>query len=365
MSSFWKSRLCLSIFGQSHGEAIGMTLDGIPAGHAIDMEELQTFMRRRAPGHVPWSTARLEEDVPEFISGLVNGLTCGAPITALIRNNNVRSFDYTNIMNIPRPSHADYTAHVKHGGFQDVAGGGHFSGRLTAALCIAGGICLQLLKKRGIFIGAFICSIGTVSDLSYLSMNIDAQKLTELTNMVFPAFSNESALSMQAEIDKTKQAGDSVGGIIGCIAIGVPAGLGEPMFDCMESHIARLVFAIPAVKGIEFGAGFEAAAMHGSDFNDPFYWDGKTVKTRTNNNGGILGGITSGMPLLFRAAVKPTPSIEREQESINLSTKESAALKIQGRHDPCIVPRAVPCLEAAAAIAIYDTILEQEGAKLK
>jgi len=362
MGSMWKSKLGLSIFGQSHGEVIGMTLDGIPAGIKIDMEALQKFLLRRAPGQHPWSSARKEEDVSEFISGLVNGKTCGAPITAIIRNKNPNSTDYRELANIPRPSHADFAAFMKHGESWDSVGGGHFSGRLTAAICIAGGICLQILEQREIFIGAHICSIGTVKDEAFDATKIDKNTLLNLSNMDFPVFGFDIAERMKVEISRTKDDGDSVGGSVGCIVIGIPAGLGAPMFDGMENQIAKLIFGIPAVKGIEFGAGFEAASMLGSEHNDPFYWDVSQkepqIKARTNNHGGILGGITTGMPLTFRVAIKPTPSIAREQESVYLDRVESVQLSIKGQHDPCIVPRVVPCVCAVAAIAVYDAVLE-------
>ena len=364
MGSTWNSRISLSIFGQSHAPAIGMTLDGIPAGETVDMDMLNAFMARRAPGRFPWATARREEDIPEFLSGIVNGKTCGAPITAIIRNKNTRSGDYDNIKDIPRPGHADYTAHVKYGGFHDVSGGGHFSGRLTAAMCIAGGICLQILERRGITIGAHIASIGDIFDEPLDAANIDEKTLRGLWDMDFPVLDIGDAAVMIAKIKRTKESGDSLGGVISCAAIGLPPGLGDPMFGGMENRISSLIFGIPAVKGIEFGAGFSSAYRRGSENNDLFYMDGDTVKTRTNSHGGILGGITSGMPLVFNVAIKPTPSIGKEQESVSLSRRASAKLEIRGRHDPCIVPRAVPCVESAAAIAIYDAILEQEGARI-
>ena len=330
MSSTWKNRLSLTLFGESHGKAIGMTLDGLPAGEDIDLEALQTFLSRRAPGRSPWTTPRKESDIPEFLSGLKDNRTTGTPLTAIIRNENTRSADYEALQDIPRPGHADYTAHVKYGGHADMPGGGHFSGRLTAALCIAGGVCLQILARHGITIESHILSIGGVSG---------------------------SLAEMFAEIDRAKAEQDSVGGLVECLAHGLPPGLGAPIFDGMENQIARLVFGIPAVKGIEFGVGFQAAHMRGSQHNDPFYFDGNTIKTCSNNHGGILGGITSGMPLVFRVAIKPTPSIAKPQKSITLRTKEPATLSIQGRHDPCIVPRALPCVEAATAIAIYDAML--------
>ena len=356
MGSTWKNRLSLTVFGQSHGAAIGVTLEGLPAGEPFDMDVLAAFLQRRAPGRFPWSTARQEADEPEFLSGLVNGKTCGAPVTAVIRNKNTRPADYAEIEHIPRPGHADYTAHIKYGGHADLSGGGHFSGRLTAALCIAGGLCLQILKRRGVNIGAHIASVGSVKDSLFDPVKIDEATLSGLWEMDIPVLEQKAAPLMIEEIDKAKQDMDSVGGIIECAAVGLCPGLGDPMFDGMENRIAALVFAIPAVKGIEFGAGFNAASMRGSEHNDPFYVSGGVVKTRSNHHGGILGGITSGMPLIFRAAIKPTPSIGKTQESVNLSKLESAQLNVRGRHDPCIVPRAVPCMEAAMAIALCDAI---------
>jgi len=360
MSSIWKNKLGLSIFGQSHSGAIGMTLEGIPAGEAVDVEQLQTFLDRRAPGRFPWTTSRREDDIPEFLCGIVDGKTCGAPVTAIIRNNNTRSSDYEELKDIPRPGHADFTAHVKYKGFHDVSGGGHFSGRLTAALCIAGGICLQILERRGIAIGAHITQIGNVYGRFFDLQNPqepDKETLLKLFQMDFPVLNTEDGERMIEEIMRAKEEGDSVGGCIECATIGLPPGLGDLLFGGLENKIASLVFGIPAVKGIEFGAGFKAASMSGSEHNDPFYWSGGEVKTRTNNHGGILGGISSGMPLIFRVAIKPTPSIGMEQESVSLSKKGSAILNVRGRHDPCIVPRAAPCVEAAAAIAILDALL--------
>ena len=316
MGSSWHNRLSLSIFGQSHAPAIGMTLDGLPPGEAVDLEALNAFLKRRAPGRFPWSTPRKEEDIPEVLSGIVNGKTCGAPLAAIIRNQNTRSGDYTELADIPRPGHADYTAHVKYGGFQDLAGGGHFSGRLTAALCIAGGICLQILARRGIFIGALITCIGGTGGGGFHPVNVDQNELAAKGGMDFPAWDNETALRMIGCIEQAKSDGDSIGGMIQCAAIGLPPGLGDPIFGGMENRISSLVFGIPAVKGIQFGAGFSAAWMSGSEHNDPFCVDGNTIKATTNHHGGILGGITSGMPLIFQVAIKPTPSISKEQESI-------------------------------------------------
>ena len=344
--SQYGQNLHLTIFGQSHAPAIGMTLEGLPAGEAIDMEALQAFLNRRAPGRNAWSTPRKEADAPEFLSGLVENVTCGAPITAVIRNTNTRSGDYANLAVVPRPGHADYTAWVKYGGHADFAGGGAFSGRLTAPLCIAGGICLQLLKKRGIEVISRIASIGTVEDPAPLTAST--------ADKPFPVVDDAAGEAMRAAIAAAKADGDSIGGVVECAVLGLPAGLGGPLFDGMEGQI---VFGIPAVKGIEFGIGFAAARLRGSENNDPFTVENGQVRTATNHCGGILGGITDGMPLTFRAAFKPTPSIAREQQSVNLTTLTPEALRIVGRHDPCIVPRAVPCIEAAAAIAVYDALL--------
>ena len=358
MSSIYRGHLTVSIFGQSHGPAVGVTVDGLPAGHAIDRGALQAFLDRRAPGQNDWSTPRKEADAPEFLSGLSEGKTCGAPLTAVIRNTNTRSGDYADLKNVPRPGHADYTAQIKYGGFQDPAGGGHFSGRLTAPLCIAGGVCKQLLAEQGVAVGAHIAAIGGAEDAPFDP--VDPADITAPGEKPFPVINDEAGAAMRAVIAGAKAELDSVGGVIECAVTGLPAGLGDPMLDGMENRIARLVFAIPAVKGVEFGAGFRAAAMRGSQHNDAFILRDGQVRTRTNHAGGILGGITDGMPLLFRAAVKPTPSIARPQDSVRLDRMEETVLEIRGRHDPCIVPRAVPVVEAAAAIAVYDAILEYQ-----
>ncbi len=353
MSSTYGENLKLSIFGQSHGPAIGLVLDGIPAGLAVDTEKLQDFLNRRTPGQNDWSTPRKEEDRPEFLGGLVDGFTCGAPIAAVIHNTNTRSGDYDNLKDIPRPGHADYTAQVKYGGFQDAAGGGHFSGRLTAPLCIAGGLCKQWLEEMGIRIGAHIAWIGGIDDNRFdpVNPNLDA------VHAGFPVLNLICGQQMQDAIAEAKKKGDSVGGIIECAITGLPAGLGEPMFGGVESRIAQILYGIPAVKGVEFGLGFACECHPGSYTNDEFTAIDGQVRTKTNHCGGILGGITNGMPVLFRVAIKPTPSIAKPQQSVNLKTMEEVTLQVKGRHDPCIVPRAVPVVEAAAAIAIYDLIL--------
>ena len=349
MSSSYGENIRLNIFGQSHSPAIGMTLEGIPAGEHIDLDQLQRFMERRAPGRRAYSTARREADAPEFLSGIRGEYTCGAPLTAIIRNGDTRSRDYAAFSSVPRPGHADYTAQVKYFGYQDFAGGGHFSGRLTAPLCIAGGICLQILQRQGIEVISRIKSIGPVSDESPLLSSTAAKD--------FPAVDEAAGKAMQAAVEEARLAGDSLGGLIECAVLGLPAGLGDPMFGGMENRIAAIVFGIPAVKGIEFGAGFDSARLRGSENNDSYIIEEGRVKTRSNNCGGILGGITDGMPLVFRAAIKPTPSIAREQDSVDMQKLVPAKLSVGGRHDPCIVPRAVPCIEAAAAIAVYDALL--------
>ncbi len=331
MSNSIGNRYRFTIWGQSHAPAIGVTIEGLPAGFRPDMEALASFLARRAPGGGPFSTPRKEADAPEILSGLADGVTCGAPLTAVIRNTDTRSGDYENLRRVPRPGHADYPAMVKYGEARDVAGGGQFSGRLTAPLCIAGGLAIQLLSREGITVRAHILSIGGEDD----------------------------PLNMTVRMQAARDAGDSVGGVIECVCEGVPAGLGDPMFGGMENRIAQIVFGIPAVKGIEFGAGFRAAAMTGSENNDSYYFDEDgAVRTRTNHAGGILGGITTGMPIVFRAVCKPTPSIGLEQDSVDLASGKAAKLIVEGRHDPCIVPRAVPVVEAAAACAVYDALLE-------
>ena len=353
MSSTYGENLKLSIFGQSHGPAIGMTLDGIPAGLPVDTEKLQEFLNRRAPGQNDWSSPRKEEDKPEFLGGILDGYTCGAPIAAVIYNHNTRSGDYENLKNCPRPGHADYTAQVKYGGFQDAAGGGHFSGRLSAPLCIAGGLCKQWLEELGIQIGAHILAIGECGDYYFDPMDPEIESIGE----AFPVLNPEAGIAMREYIAQAKAAADSVGGIIECAVTGLPAGIGEPMFGGVESRIAQILYGIPAVKGVEFGIGFDCACVPGSQSNDDFaILDGKIV-TATNNAGGILGGITNGMPVLFSVAIKATPSIGCRQNSVWMNAMEETPLEITGRHDPCIVPRAVPVVEAAAAIAIYDMIL--------
>lgn len=355
MSSTYGEKLKLSIFGQSHGTAIGMTLDGVPAGLPVDLERLQLFLNRRAPGQNDFSTPRKEEDSPEFLSGIVNGHTCGAPLAAIIRNANARSGDYEELKDCPRPGHADYTAQIKYNGFQDIAGGGHFSGRLTAPVCIAGGLCKQWLEQQGICIAAHINAIAGIADAP-VSLDWTRPDFS-LIDRDFPVVNPAAGEKMRAAIANAKAEGDSVGGIVECYITGLPAGIGAPMFGGMEGKLAQIIYGIPAVKGLDFGSGFTGSYLRGSQNNDAFTISDGIVRTETNNAGGILGGITTGMPLIFSVAIKPTPSISLPQKSISLSKKQTQELQVKGRHDPCIVPRAVPVIEAAAAIAVYDAYL--------
>ena len=288
----------------------------------------------------------------------MDGVTCGAPLAAVIENTNTRSRDYDRLKDVPRPGHADYTAQVRYGGFQDVRGGGHFSGRLTAPLCVAGGIALQILARRGIQVAAHILSVAEIADRPFDPMGEQGELLDRVRRAPFPVLEEKAGERMCKAILEAREQRDSVGGVVECIAAGLPAGLGDPMFGGMESRLAAALFGIPAVKGVEFGAGFGAARMRGSEHNDPYQlWDGR-ITTLTNHAGGILGGITNGMPLVFRCAFKPTPSIAREQDSVSLSRLEPEKLSVEGRHDPCIVPRAVPVVEAAAALVLLDVLLD-------
>lgn len=357
MSSAFGKTLKLSVFGQSHGTAIGVSIDGLPAGEAIDLEELNAFLGRRKPGNSPLSTARKEADLPVFLSGLENGVTCGFPLCAMIRNSDQHSGDYSELADKPRPGHADYTAWVKWGGQADMRGGGHFSGRLTAPLCIAGGIARQILARRNIHVGAHLLSVAGEQDQPF-PLRPGPELLASLAAKSFPVLDDGAGERMQSAILSARQEGDSVGGVIQCAAIGLPAGLGDPMFDGMENRLAAALFGIPAVKGLEFGAGFAAAGMRGSQNNDPFRMEDGAVVTTTNNAGGILGGITTGMPLTFQLAIKPTPSISRLQQTVSLSRMENTELVVRGRHDPCVAHRAVPVVEAVTAAVLLDILLE-------
>ncbi|MBR5808897.1 MAG: chorismate synthase [Clostridia bacterium] len=346
----------VTVFGQSHSAEIGATIEGLPAGFCPDMEKVYAFMERRAPGRDRFSTQRKEPDIPEIISGLENGVTTGEPLTAVIKNSNQRSSDYDNLKFVPRPGHADYTAYVKYDGKNDMSGGGQFSGRMTAPICIAGALAIQILEEKGIHIGAHIETIHNVKDDRFIPYEITKGALYEIKEKEFPVINDFVRIKMEAEIDRARENGDSVGGVIECAVVGMPIGVGGPLFDGIEGGMSRNVFAVPGVKGIEFGAGFSVGRMLGSENNDEFYYAGDNVKTKTNNAGGILGGISNGMPIVFRVAMKPTPSISKEQNSVNLKTMENEKLVIKGRHDPCIVKRAVPVIEAVAAITILNMI---------
>ncbi len=357
MSSEFGKILRISVFGQSHGRAVGVNIDGLPAGEKIDLEELQRFLDRRRPGRSPLSTARRETDMPEFLSGLEDGETCGAPLCAVIWNSDQHSSDYAELRDKPRPGHADYTAAVKWDGHADMRGGGHFSGRLTAPLCIAGGIAKQILARRGIRVGAHLASVEQVQDIPF-PPRPTGELFAALAAKPFPVLDDGAGEAMQAAILAAKNDLDSVGGVIECAAVGLPAGLGDPMFDGVENRLAAALFGIPAVKGVEFGEGFAAARLRGSENNDPFAVENGRIAAVTNHAGGVLGGISTGMPIVLRAAVKPTPSIGRPQKTVSLSRGENAELTIHGRHDPCIAHRAVPVVEAVTAAVLLDLLLE-------
>ena len=359
MSSEMGNILKISIFGQSHGAAVGVTVQGLPSGERVVMEELMAFMARRAPGQSSITTARREKDEPKFLSGLENGVTCGFPLCAVIENTDTRSGDYAGYTQTPRPGHADYTARLRYGDSVDMRGGGHFSARLTAPLCIIGGIAKQILARRGIHIGAHLKAAGGVQDDSFpLS---PTKELFDTVAARSPSVINLTAGErMRERIEQARAELDSVGGVVECAVIGLPAGIGGPMFDGVENRLAQALFGIPAVKGVEFGAGFACADMRGSENNDAFAVEEGKIVTVTNNSGGILGGITNGMPVVFRIALKPTPSIGRKQQTVNVDTMQSAEIEIKGRHDPCVAVRTVPVAEAVAAIVILDMLLEEK-----
>jgi chorismate synthase len=359
VGSTWGNHIKISVFGESHGPGIGIVIDGLPAGFPIDEDETARFLARRAPGRTPWSTSRREADRPEFISGLYRGKTTGAPLCGLIRNTDQRSTDYDAIKMKPRPGHADLTAHIRYHGYQDARGGGHFSGRLTAPLVFAGAICSQIIRERHVYSSAHILDIAGVKDSPFDPMIADEPLYRALSGKAFPVMDDKVGQDMVQAVLAAAEAGDSVGGIIEGIVTGLPAGLGNPMFGGIESCLSSLLFGIPAIKGIAFGSGFQAAHMRGSEYNDPMYHEGKTIRYRSNHNGGVLGGISTGLPVVFHVVVKPTPSIAQEQQTVNLETHADEQLQIKGRHDPCIVPRAVPVIDAAASIFALDLLLDQ------
>ena len=357
MSSTWGEKIKISIFGGSHTQAIGVVMDGLPAGAAIDMDAVMAQMARRAPGKDAASTQRKESDIPQVLSGLLDGVLTGAPLCAVIANTNQHSKDYSGLKITPRPGHADYTAYLRYNGANDIRGGGHFSGRLTACLVFAGAVCRQLLEQRGICIGAHAYSIGDRFDTPLNPVQVSPEQLRALSSRYFSTVAPAAETAMRELIEEKRMAQDSIGGVVECAVTGVPAGIGDPMFGGVENVFAHILFGIPAVKGVEFGDGFAVAQNTGSGNNDAFYYDEEgNVRTRTNHCGGILGGITTGMPLVFRVAFKPTPSISRQQDTVDLQTGKNAVLSVVGRHDPCIVPRAIPVVEAAAAIALLDML---------
>ena len=358
MSSFWNNRISISIFGESHGPAIGVTIDNLPPGEYIDMDKIHQFMTRRAPMKDGTTTPRSEKDLPEVLSGVLNNRTTGTPLCAMIQNTDTRSKDYSNLAKLPRPGHADYTGAMRYQGFNDVRGGGHFSGRLTAPLCFAGAVCGQILERRGIYTGAHIAAIHGIQDDAFSRTRVSKEDILAVREKSFPVINDAQGKLMWEDIQKARMGQESLGGIIECAAVNVPAGIGSPMFDGLENTIAQLVFGIPAVKGIEFGAGFQVAEMVCSQKNDAFYVDENGhIKTKTNNHGGILGGISSGMPITLNVAIKPTASISKPQQTVNFRERTNEILQIQGRHDPCIVPRAVPCVEAAVNLALLSHMM--------
>ena len=360
MASVFGNVIHLSIFGQSHSPAIGCSLDGLPAGIELDLDALQRFLDRRAPGRSDTATMRREADAPEFIAGVTDGRTDGAPLAAIIRNADTRSEDYAGLRRVPRPGHADFPARIKYRNMHDVAGGGHFSGRLTAPLCVAGGIALQALEGCGVRVAAHIANLGPegIPDEPLNPMEADPGQLAAIASHELPCIDADAASRMREAILSARSELDSIGGVVECAAYGMPAGVGDPMFDGIENRIARIAFGIPAVKGVDFGAGFGAAYLKGSENNDAYRMVGGTVRTETNRAGGILGGITTGAPVVWQMAVKPTPSIGRVQRSVDMDEGTDTELTVRGRHDPCIVPRAVPVAEAACALALLDALLE-------
>lgn len=357
MSSVIGDKIKLSIFGESHGEAIGCVIDGLPAGIKIDMNAVYKDMQRRAPGKDKTATSRLEKDIPHILSGMLDNVTTGAPLAMVIENTNTKSGDYSNLMTVPRPSHSDYPAYVKYGGNNDIRGGGHFSGRLTAPLVFAGSVAKQILSQMGVAIGAHIKQIGSVCDAVSDLNKTDKSLLDTLSSSTFSLIDETKEQAMRDEIEKARLSLDSVGGIIECFAVGLPVGLGGNMFDTVEGKLASILFGVPAVKGVEFGIGFGFADKRASEVNDQYEIKNGRVATLSNNNGGVLGGMTDGAPLSVSVAIKPTPSIAKKQKSVNLLTMENAELEIHGRHDPCIVVRAVPVIECAVALGLLDLMM--------
>ncbi len=357
MKNTFGSSISVTLFGESHGETMGAVVDGLAPGIKIDPDYIAARLGERRPsGRI--STSRIEADEYKIVSGVFNGYTTGAPLTVLIENTNTRSKDYSALADTPRPSHADYTAAIKYRGYQDYRGGGHFSGRVTAPLVAVGAIIKRALEEKGVFIGTHISRLHGIDDRPFSDVLSDVKALS---GKQFPVLDDDSGEKMIAEIEAAAAVGDSVGGVLECAIVGVPAGVGEPWFDTLEGTLSHALFSVPAVKGVEFGLGFGFADLYGSEANDPFVTDGDRVMTKTNNNGGINGGISNGMPIVFRAVIKPTPSIFKKQQTVSLSRLEECELELSGRHDPAIIHRARAVVDAVAAITIADALAVKYG----
>lgn len=354
MSATWKNNIEITIFGESHGKAIGVVLGNLPSGITLDMDYIALEMKRRAPGQNKMSTARKEADQVEIMSGIEQGVTTGAPLMAMIYNSDQHSKDYSILKSHMRPGHSDYPAYVKYHGFNDVNGGGHFSGRITAPIVFAGAIAKQILAKEGIFVGGHIKSIKDVQDATF-DMSLNHETLKALSLQQYPVLDTTIFNKMEQCIEDARMNQDSVGGKIECAIVGLKAGIGDPFFDSIESHLSSLLFSVPAVKSVAFG-NENIDTLYGSEANDSYYYDKDVIRTKTNNNGGITGGISNGMPIVFTVGIKPTPSISKTQDTIDVVTKQNTTLEVHGRHDPCIVPRAIVAVEAMAALTILDFI---------
>ncbi len=358
MASIYGNNIRVSIFGESHGSAIGVTIDGLPPGIHLNLDNIRYEMARRAPGKGKTTTDRSEKDEFEILSGYFKDRTTGTPLSAIIRNKDRKSADYDIMKDLMRPSHGDYTGYIRYQGYNDYRGGGHFSGRLTAPMVFAGAIAKEILKKDGIRIGSHIKSIGKIEDFSFDYVNVNEEAIEMLNQSEFPVLDESKEKPMKDLILEVREDKDSIGGVIETAVINLKAGVGSPYFDTLDGHLAKLLFSIPGVKGVEFGSGFDISKMKGSGANDEMYMKDGEVVSFTNNNGGILGGISNGMPIIFRTAMKPTPSIGHTQRTVDINKGIDANVTIVGRHDPCIVQRAVPVVDAVAAFAILDLLME-------
>lgn len=358
MNSVYTGNITLTIFGESHGQTIGVVLDGLPPGLVLDMESIKLEMDRRKPGGL-LATKRQESDQVEIVSGLFNGITTGAPLTGLIHNENTQSGDYEELKTKMRPGHSDYPGGVHYRGFNDYRGGGHFSGRLTAPFVFAGAIAKEYLMKEGVLIASHVKEVGVLKDASFTSTE-SRETLEALTTMAIPVLDASLGPQIAEAIDKARSKGDSLGAVLECQALGVRVGVGSPLFNSLESRMSSLLFSVPGVKGVSFGSGFALASMKGSEANDPYYMEGGEVKMKSNHNGGIIGGISTGSPIVVQVVMKPTSSISKPQDTVNLATGEDTTLEIVGRHDPIIALRGIPVLEAALAIALFDAYLEDK-----